>query len=186
MAEVQAVKSIDTINLIGHLLEIRFSKQISRVWLFGLNVGLRISDLLSIKFSDINNERLIIKESKTGKLANIKLNNKALMILKEIQSEHPMHVFLFQSYRNQQSLNKAPRPLSRRSISKAFYEVGSEVKIDLGTHSLRKTRGYMLYRQSGDLTKVMRMLRHTSAGVTLRYIGITQEDVDSDFVNLEI
>lgn len=186
MAEVSAVKSIDKINLISHLLEIRFSKQMSQVWLFGLNVALRISDLLSIKFSDINNGRLLIKESKTGKLANIKLNNKALMIIEEIKNEHPMHIYLFQSYRNQQSLNKAPAPLSRRSIAKAFHQIGEEIKIDLGTHSLRKTRGYMLYNQTKDIGKVMRMLRHTSAGVTLRYIGITQEDVDKDFVELEI
>ena len=184
--EVQAVKNPDTINLISHLLEIRFSKQISRVWLFGLNVGLRISDLLSIKFSDINNDRLLIKESKTGKVANIKLNNKAVKIMKEIKGEHPMHIYLFQSYRNQQSLNKAPAPLSRRSIAKAFYEVGLETNIALGTHSLRKTRGYMLYNQTKDIGKVMRMLRHTSAGVTLRYIGITQDDVDRDFIELEL
>jgi hypothetical protein len=30
------------------------------------------------------------------------------------------------------------------------------------------------------------MLRHSSEGVTLRYIGITQADVDKDFVDLEI
>ena len=53
-------------------------------------------------------------------------------------------------------------------------------------NKLRKTRGYMLYSQTKDIGKIMRMLRHTSAGVTLRYIGITQEDVDKDFVELEI
>ncbi|PYE31147.1 hypothetical protein DFP83_11115 [Idiomarina fontislapidosi] len=30
------------------------------------------------------------------------------------------------------------------------------------------------------------MLRHSSEAVTLRYIGITQEDVDRDFVELEL
>jgi len=33
---------------------------------------------LSIKFDDIHDDRLVVKESKTGKLANIKLNQKAL------------------------------------------------------------------------------------------------------------
>ena len=186
MAEVQAVKNVDTINLIGHLLEIRFSKQLSHVWHFGINVALRISDLLSIKFSDIHDDRLLVKESKTGKLANIKLNKKALAIVEQIKQEHPMHLYLFQSHRNQQSLNKAPMPLSRRYIAKAFAEVGVETKINLGTHSLRKTRGYMLYKQSNDITKVMKMLRHNSTGVTLRYIGLTQESIDNDFINLEL
>ena len=30
------------------------------------------------------------------------------------------------------------------------------------------------------------MLRHSSEAVTLRYIGITQEDVDRDFAELEL
>jgi hypothetical protein len=51
---------------------------------------------------------------------------------------------------------------------------------------MRKTRGYLLYNQSKDIARVIKMLRHSSAGVTLRYIGITQESVDKDFIELEI
>ena len=65
MPEVQAVKSLDTVKLISHLLERTCSKQMSDVWNVGLNLALRISDLLSIKFDDIHGERLIIKEGKT-------------------------------------------------------------------------------------------------------------------------
>ncbi len=42
----------------------------ANIWDVGLNLALRISDLLSIKFDDIHSERLIVKEGKTGKLAN--------------------------------------------------------------------------------------------------------------------
>jgi integrase len=164
MSEVQAVKKLDTVKLISHLLQRRYSKQMSDVWNIGLNLALRISDLLSIKFDDIHHDRLLIKESKTGKLANIKLNQKALDAIKAIQVEHPDHIYLFQSNRNQQSLNRLPNPL----------------------HSMRKTRGYHLYQNTKDIARVMKMLRHGSESVTLRYIGITQDDVDKDFVELEI
>ncbi|MGK0269591.1 MAG: integrase [Cocleimonas sp.] len=186
MAEVQAVKTLDTVNLISHLLQRRYSKQMSDVWNIGLNLALRISDLLSIKFDDINGDRLIVKESKTGKLANIKLNQKALDKIKAIQAEHPDHIYLFQSYRNQQAINSEAKPLSRRAVSKAFSMIGEEVQITLGTHSMRKTRGYHLYQNTKDIARVMKMLRHSSEGVTLRYIGITQDDVDKDFIELEI
>ena len=186
MAEVQAVKDLDKVKLISYLLEKRYSKQMSDIWNIGLNLALRISDLLSIKFSDIHDDRLLIHESKTGKLANIQLNQKALTTIKQIQIEHPHHLYLFQSYRNQQSLNKAPKPLSRRAVSEAFAMIGQEVNISLGTHSMRKTRGYHLYKNTKDIARVMKMLRHSSEGVTLRYIGITQDDVDKDFVELEI
>ena len=128
----------------------------------------------------------MVKESKTGKLANIKLNQKALSTIRQIQAEHPDHIYLFQSYRNQQALNSMPRPLSRRAVSQAFAMIGIEVQVSLGTHSMRKTRGYHLYKNTKDIARVMKMLRHSSEGVTLRYIGITQDDVDKDFVELEI
>jgi hypothetical protein len=70
MAEVQTVKNLDTVKLISHLLEQRYSKKISEVWNIGLNLALRITDLLSIKLDDIHQGHLIINEAKTGKLAN--------------------------------------------------------------------------------------------------------------------
>lgn len=186
MAEVEAIKQPDTIKLISHLLEIRCSQQMADVWNIGLNLALRISDLLSIKFTDIQGDRLIIKESKTGKQANIQLNHKVLQHIKRIKVEHPIHIYLFQSYRNQQAINSPPKPLNRRSVTKAFALVGKELNIALGTHSMRKTRGYQLYQCTKDIGRVMRMLRHGSEAVTLRYIGITQQNIDNDFMSLEI
>ncbi|WP_085299715.1 tyrosine-type recombinase/integrase [Cognaticolwellia mytili] len=186
MAEVYSVKSIDQVNLISHLLAIRCSEQMADIWNVGLNLALRISDLLAVRFEDIKNNTLIICESKTGKVARIKLNNKALTIIQRIQVQHPVHVYLFQSYRNQQSLYREPKPLTRRAVAKAFALVGEELNINLGTHSMRKTRGYMLYQQTKDIARVMKMLRHSSEGVTLRYIGITQEEIDKDFIELEV
>ncbi|SFG24008.1 tyrosine-type recombinase/integrase [Neptunomonas qingdaonensis] len=184
MAEVLAVKNVDTIKLISHLLEIRHSKQMSDIWNIGINLALRISDLLSIKFNDISEDRLIIQESKTGKIASIQLNPKALEIIHRIRQEHPSHIYLFQSYRNKQAINRIPRPLTRRAVGKAFASIGEEVKLDLGTHSMRKTRGYHLYQSTKDIARVMQMLRHSSERVTLRYIGVTQDDIDKDFKEL--
>ncbi|WP_105255373.1 tyrosine-type recombinase/integrase [Pseudoalteromonas sp. T1lg75] len=186
MAEVHAIKDPQTISMIGHLLEIRFSKQMAHVWKLGINLALRVSDLLNLRFDDIQNDRIHVIEKKTGKLASIKLNDKALTIINEIKTSHPTHDYLFQSYRCNQTKFGIPKPLSRRAVTHAFQEVGHELKLALGTHSMRKTRGYHLYKQSKDLGRVMKMLRHSSEGVTLRYIGITQEEVDHDFVSLEL
>jgi integrase len=184
MAEVYAVKDKTTISLISHLLEIRFSKQMSLVWQLGINLALRISDLLSIRFNDVDGDRIFIRESKTGKVANIALNAKAQLLIKEIKQAHPDHQYIFQSYRSRIAKSKAPSPLSRRSVCNALEQVGQEVKLHLGTHSMRKTRGFHLYKETGDIARVMKMLRHSSEGQTLRYIGITQEQIDTDFREL--
>lgn len=186
MSEVHAVKNLDTVKLVSHLLERTYGQQIADVWNLGLNLALRISDLLSIRFEDIHSDRVVLTEGKTGKLATIKLNDKAREIIERRRAEYPDHVYLFQSHRNRWSLRKEPRPLSRRYVSFAISMIGEEVGLALGTHSMRKTRGYHLYKNTNDLARVMKMLRHSSEAVTLRYIGITQEDVDRDFVELEL
>lgn len=186
MSEVNAVKDADTIRLISHLLTVRVSKQMSDIWNIGINLALRISDLLSIQFSDIQGERLILRESKTGKVANIQLNSKAQILINDIKLRHPNHVYLFQSYRSRQTKKSKPKPLTRRAVCDAFRLVGEELNINLGTHSMRKTRGYMLYQKTQDLGRVMKMLRHSSESATLRYIGITQDEIDCDFKELEL
>ncbi|OOF33057.1 tyrosine-type recombinase/integrase [Salinivibrio costicola] len=186
MSEVQAIKDAETVQLIGHLLSIRYHRQMADVWYIGLNLALRISDLLAIRFDDIHGDRLRIKERKTGKIADIQLNPKTLARIEKIRVDHPDHVYLFQSHRCQQIKQLPPKPLSRRAVTLAFQQVGQELNLSLGTHSMRKTRGYMLYQATKDIGRVMKMLRHTSEGITLRYIGITQEDVDNDFIALEI
>lgn len=104
MPEVQAVKNLDTVKLVSHLLTRTYGQQMADIWNVGLNLALRISDLLSVKFSDIQNDRITLREGKTGKLATIKLNDKAKEIIERIRIENPTHVYLFQSYRNRWSL----------------------------------------------------------------------------------
>ncbi|MFA0642477.1 tyrosine-type recombinase/integrase [Vibrio cyclitrophicus] len=182
MAEVQAIEDDDTIRMVGHLLSIRCHPQMADVWHIGLNLALRISDLLSIRFEDIHQDRLIIRESKTSKIANIQLNTKAQQHIARLREQHPDHIYLFQSHRCQQLKNKPPQPISRRAVSMAFQQVGQELNIALGTHSMRKTQGYFPL----PIHKGYRPLRHTSEGVTLRYTGVTQDEVDKNFVSLEL
>lgn len=183
MNEVEAVKNINVLNSIPVLLEKHHGAQFSHLWELGINVALRITDLLNIKFSDISDDRIQIKESKTGKLANILLNNKALDIIAKIKEVSPDNEYLFQSSKSR-NLGGRIKPLSRQSVSTAFSNVGDIIGVNLGTHSMRKTRGYHLYKQTKDIARVSAMLRHGSTVVTMRYIGITQDDIDADFNSL--
>jgi len=47
------------------------------------------------------------------------------------------------------------------------------------THSLRKTFGYHQIKRGTNITLLMNMFNHSSEIVTLRYIGITQDDMDA-------
>jgi integrase len=185
MKEVYALTDLHDIEGVGRFLGKHYGEQMLDVWDLGLQLALRISDLLSIKISDIKNDKVELVESKTGKLAVIHLNSKAIGVINRIRVEHPESTYLFQSNKSR-NLNGRVKPISRQAVTKAFAEAGDALGIRLGTHSMRKTRGYWLYKKTNDIARVMKMLRHGSEAVTLRYIGITQEQVDNDFEELII
>lgn len=180
MKEVEAVKQIEQVQAITFLLEKHYSKQFSDIWSLGINLALRITDLLSITKEQVNlsTGTISIVEDKTGKHATIKLNDKALAIVKELMNNN---TYLFESTSRNVTTTKH---LSRQAVAQAFKAVGEVVGVHLGTHSMRKTRGYHLYKRTNDIASVMKMLRHSNQGTTLKYIGITQEDIDNDFMEL--
>lgn len=51
-----------------------------------------------------------------------------------------------------------------------------DVPVRVGTHTLRKTFGYHYYKKTKDIAMLQEIFRHSSPEITLRYIGITQED----------
>ena len=147
---------------------------------FGLNTGLRISDILPVKLSDIYNEDgkfrdyLILKEKKTGKEKKIKIN---AALRKEIEyfvkEEKPTsNGYLFYSKKG----SNIGRVQAYRILTEAADILGIE---NFGTHSLRKTWGYWTYKMSKyNIGLIMDTFNHSSPGITLRYIGITQDQKD--------
>jgi len=69
-------------------------------------------------------------------------------------------------------------------INNAARQVGLEDHI--GTHTLRKTFGYQARKQGTPIELLQKVFNHSSPAVTMRYIGITQDEIDEvySFVNL--
>jgi len=150
----------------------------------GINLSLRISDLLRIKYSDVDlkNNLLILKEMKTKKNKEIKLNNAALAVIAKRRAEHASDVWLFESNSNRSRYN----PLTRHAVSRVFKEVGDDLGISLNTHSMRKTRGSVMYKAGVPLEMIAKTLNHSSTAETLRYIGITREQVLQTYLDYEL
>ena len=47
---------------------------------------------------------------------------------------------------------------------------------DYGTHSLRRTKASIIYKQTGNLRAVQILLGHTKIKITVRYLGVDIED----------
>jgi integrase len=65
---------------------------------------------------------------------------------------------------------------------------GEKIGLDnIGTHSLRKTFGYQVYKKTaGDLGLVQKLMNHSTSRITLRYIGIDKEIMDSVYLELNL
>ena len=184
MKSVDAVKTRDEINSITHLLKKVGGQLYSDVWKVGINLGLRISDLLSLKYSDLDleNRTLRLKEQKTGKNKEIRLNNTVVEIVERRRNELQKDEWLFQVHSNR----KKNSPISRYSVSKKFQEVGEIVGIQLGTHSMRKSRGWSMYSDGVPIEMISEVLNHSCPSVTMRYLGITKEEVLETYETYEL
>lgn len=182
MNEVKAVKSKDTIQDITHLLSKHYSQREADVWVIGINLALRITDLLGLKYSDLTSGVLVLNEGKTGKKRRIMLNTTVVQCVNRRQRDHPTDVYLFQSTHS----HGVAKPLSRVHVGSAFKEVGVMVGVQLGTHSMRKTRGYMMHQSGASLALICKVLNHSNIDTTLRYIGIEEEDIDNTYMSLNL
>lgn len=159
------------------------------LFVLGINSGLRISDLLILKISDVCDnkgkikDRIVIREKKTNKLKDFPLGETSRKSLKEYLVTidiNPDRV-LFASRKGCKSIT---RQQAYRILNDAARAIG--IKEQIGTHSLRKTFGYHAFQGGVDITRIQKLLNHSSPSVTLAYIGITQDELDDVYLNLNL
>ena len=142
----------------------------------GIYTGRRISDILDLKVRDVRNkDRIVFKEHKTGKKADIIINPELKKIFSEYCKNKKDYDYLFPNGR------KPPKPISRVRVWQILNEAGNKFCYEqpLGCHSLRKTFGYFLYKDRKDVVAIKELLNQSDISVTKRYIGVDQECQDN-------
>lgn len=137
---------------------------------FGINTGLRISDIVPLRVRDVRSRPYVdIVEKKTGKTRRVHL----LAIQPDIvlycqamadgqylfPSRNGGHIGTVQAY---------------RILVRAGEFLGRD---DIGSHSLRKSFGFHYYQRTKDIATLMEIFSHSSASITKRYIGIRDEEI---------
>lgn len=179
MNEVSAIKDKRTIDRIKKALHGRNKL----LFVLGINTGLRVSDLLALKVGDVRGQSAVtIREAKTGKARRFVLNDAARAAIREyVPKEAAAESPLFPS-------RKGGRPISRVQAYRILNEAAARAGVSgaIGTHSLRKTFGYFAYKQGADIALLMRVFKHSSQSVTLRYIGVDQDAEDAVYANVNL
>jgi len=176
--EVFAIKDLRKVELIKRNL----SNHPRNLLLFtmGLNTGIRTGDLLTLKVSQVKGlqigDKVSVVEGKTGKHNYFIINSEIDRVLSLYwQSLDKVNGgdWLFPSRKGSDHLSVvAVNHLMKLWCS----DVG--IKVNVGAHTLRKTFGYMMYaKHKVPLEVLMKRFSHSSQSITLRYIGIDEQQV---------
>lgn len=201
----EPIKDLRDINRISQGLKATGRWRDNMLFIVGINFGLRVSDLLRLTFSNLIDEnfcfreRFAILEKKTAKTRKRKMNryitiNTAVIEAVTLYLEHTPGVklndFLFRSESNHGC--NTGKAMTRQAVDYVLRGIGKEYNlgIRIGTHSLRKTFAYHQMVMSGNdprkLLLLQKMFGHSTSAQTLDYIGITSEEIDEAYRNLNL
>ena len=148
----------------------------------GVFSGLRISDLLQLRFSHFQNtDVMTIQEKKTGKTRRIKINSDLKSIvnrIKDTMAPKDPNQFIF--------LNRyGSKPLDRSwinvNLKRIFKKYGIEIEGNISSHMFRKTLGnkvLKLNNYSGEsVILLMELFGHSSPAITKKYLGIREREI---------
>lgn len=185
---VEPIRNLDELESIKYAFK-KYGENYYLIFIIGISTNLRISDILLLKkshFIDKNdvlklNIQIVEKKTNKNKVFCVTDNLRAALI--DYFSYTNIHYddFLFFN-------KKTGKPFSRQAVSKIFIRVRDELNLDycFNTHSMRKTWGYFAYRRGYPLAMIMSALNHRSLEQTLKYIGITQDEINEMYHELNL
>jgi len=181
---VSPIRKIEDVQAIKKLLSDKPRDLL--LFTIGINNGLRVGDLLRLKVKDVRylkeGQYANIKESKTGK-TNILMVNKAVFkalrnYLERLAPDDNDYVF---------ASRKGKNPLTVQAVNALIKKWTKTMNLDhgnYGAHTLRKTFGYIQRTKFKVGFEVLaKRFNHSSPAVTMRYLGITDKEVNGILMN---
>jgi len=172
------------------------------LFLIGMNVGLRASDLRVLKWSYFienieadgrivfrNDYTLMPQKTKNKrKFVTLSFNSTVTKALEWYNGLYPvddLDAYIFTS-------RKGNEPMTIQSLCRLVKDTAEMAGItkNIGSHSLRKTWGFWIWHTAEDksyaLTLLMRAFNHSSQDTTLKYIGIMKKEIDTMYKSIDL
>ena len=137
------------------------------------STGCRVTELVNMKFSDMDEAENSVKIIGKGKKHNtVYLNTNAQISLNEYLSERKGDSeYIFVSDREPHD------QLSVRSVQRVIGDLADELGFELSPHILRHTSATLALQNGMEITQVQKMLGHSSVNTTQIYAETSQEEV---------
>lgn len=141
----------------------------------GINLGVRIENLLQFTFTDLRNESVTILEGKTGKKRTLIVNDNIRKALALFDKEYNGYAF-----KSQKNTIYSPQHVNR--LLKKYF------KGKISSHSLRKSFGRRVWENDDQsersLIYLSELFQHSSISITRIYLGIRQAELNDIYINL--
>lgn len=139
------------------------------VLVLALNAGMRLMEILHLKWENINFDKrmIVLSRTKNSELRYVDMNSLVHRLLRELKSQSGGATFLF--------AGRQGKPFT--SIKTAFYRARREAGIPdtFRFHDLRHTFGSRLVMGGVDLPTVQALMGHKSIRMTLRYTHLSAD-----------
>lgn len=148
----------------------------------GVFTGLRISDLLQLRFDQIETEDILtIQEKKTKKIRRIKINPDLKVIVKRIKSKMGVtnsEEFIFLNRYGTKPIDKS---WVNVQLKKYFKKYGVQMDGNISSHMFRKTLGNRVLKLNNysdeSVILLMHLFGHSSPAITKKYLGIREREI---------
>ena len=157
----------------------------------GVFTGLRISDLLKLRFNQFeNSDILTILEQKTKKTRRIKINPDLKQIVERVKDRMVVtdtNKYIF--------LNKyGTKPIDKSYVNVKLKELLKQYDIMLegnaSSHIFRKTLGNRVLRLNNysneSVILLMELFGHSSPAITKRYLGLREKEIHDVYDSLHL
>lgn len=148
----------------------------------GVFTGLRISDLLQLRYGQIlDNDVMTIQEQKTKKTRKIKINDDLKTIVTRIKlkigvTDSYQYIFL-----NRFGTKPVDKSFVNVKLKELFKKYSVEVDGNISSHLFRKTLGNRVLKinnySNESIVLLMELFGHSSPAITKRYLGIREKEV---------
>ena len=156
----------------------------------GVFTGLRISDLLQLKFNQFDDDILIIQEQKTKKTRRIKINPDLKEIIERIKKRMVIidtDQYIFLNRYGTKPIDKSYVNVKLKEIVKRY-----DINIDgnVSSHLFRKTLGNRVLRLNNysneTVILLMELFGHSSPAITKRYLGLREREIHNVYDSLSL
>ena len=174
MEYVEALRDIKQINSMKKFLK-KYSERDYVLFVFGINTGLKITEILDIRVGDVLEKEGVISDFIMSPriTKEVYLNHKVKKaLLHYFQANHlNSDDYVFQS-------TKTQKPITRQQAYRVIHHAAEAVGIrgKIGTNSMRKTFGFYAYKRGVAISLLQKHFNHSTPSETLKYLGISKDE----------